>query len=322
MTEYEFSVIVITYNPIWEKVKLTLDGILRQKFEDYEIVVADDGSKEDVFDKIEQYFSENNFTRYTFVKNEVNQGTVKNLLSGLSASKGRFIRMSGPGDLFYDENSLGKVHEFMVKSECEGCFGLMKGYYINEHGDINIRPYTFPFDLRCYRSNDDYKVMKNLVLYGDNVSGAAMCLERNYMKEYLERITGNVKYLEDVFQVMAVLDGRRLQLFDDYLIWYEDNVGVSTSKNTGFRELLRKDNDSFYEMIFSEYSDNKLVQKRKGLKGIYKINNPYIRMIVSAFKNPGVIGWLFNHYIDVFRHSYDSNNSEKGFMDLHGKGGI
>ena len=50
---------------------------------------------------------------------------------------------------------------------------------------------------------------------------------------------------------------------------------------------------------------NKLVKKRKGLNKIYQIDNPYIRMIVSAFKNPGVVGWLLRHYIDVACHRYD-----------------
>ena len=305
MYKYEFSVIVITYNAIWDKLKLTLDSIIRQSFENFEIVMADDGSKEDVFDKVEAFFAENNFTRYTLVRNEQNQGTIKNLLSGLDKAQGRYIRMFGPGDLFFDENSLAGVYKFMSESGCEGCFGLMRGYYKDETGAIKTRPYTFPFDLKAYRDGDDAKITKNLTVFADNVSGASMCLSHEYMDEYLNRIAGKVIYLEDVFQVMAALDGRRLQLYDEYLILYEDSVGISTSKNSNFRKLLRKDNDTFYEMVFEQYSDNKLVKKRKGLNKIYQIDNPYIRMIVSAFKNPGVVGWLLRHYIDVACHRYD-----------------
>ena len=112
MYKYDFSVIVVTYNAIWDKLKLTLDSIIRQSFENFEIVMADDGSKEDVFDKVEAFFAENNFTRYTLVRNEQNQGTIKNLLSGLDKAQGRYIRMFGPGDLFFDENSLAGVYKF------------------------------------------------------------------------------------------------------------------------------------------------------------------------------------------------------------------
>ena len=69
--------------------------------------------------------------------------------------------------------------------------------------------------------------------------------------------------------------------------------------------MLRKDNDTFYELLFELYSDNKYVKKRKALNNIYKIDNPYLRMIVSVVKNPGVVGWLFKHYIDVAFHKYD-----------------
>lgn len=305
MYKYDFTVIVVTYNAMWEKVKLTLDSIIRQSFDNFEIIVADDGSTKDVFEEIESFFKYNEFTRYTFVKNEKNQGTVNNLLSGLNQAQGKYIRMFGPGDLFYDENSLADVYKFMVESGCEGCFGRMRGYYKNEDGKYVTRPYTFPFDLRCYQRNDDDMITKNLVVFADNASGASMCLTHEFMDEYLNKIAGKVVYLEDVFQVMAALDGRRLQFYDDYLILYEDNVGISRNKKTSFHQLLRKDNDTFYELLFELYSDNKYVKKRKALNNIYKIDNPYLRMIVSVVKNPSVVGWLFKHYIDVAFHKYD-----------------
>lgn len=314
MYKYDFSVIVVTYNTIWDKLKLTLDSIIRQSFDSFEIVMADDGSKEDIYDKVERYFAENNFSRYTLVKNKQNQGTIKNLLSGLDKAQGRYIRMFGPGDLFYDENSLSGVYKFMNETGCEGCFGIMRGYYIDKNGKIATRPYTFPFDLKAYRKCDDEKIIKNLTLFADNVSGASMCLTHEYMDEYLNRLAGKVVYLEDVFQVMAALDGRRLQFYDEYLILYEDSVGMTRAKNSSFKQLLKKDNNTFYEMLFEQYSHNKLVRKRKGLHKIYQIDNPYIRMIVSAFKNPSVVGWLLGHYIDVACHRYDKPN-KRNFLE-------
>ena len=44
-----FSIILLTYNVDMDEVKLTLKSILEQKFTDYEIVVSDDGSKENHF---------------------------------------------------------------------------------------------------------------------------------------------------------------------------------------------------------------------------------------------------------------------------------
>ena len=41
----DMSVIVVTYNSEWEKIKITLNSILRQKNISLQIIVADDGSE-------------------------------------------------------------------------------------------------------------------------------------------------------------------------------------------------------------------------------------------------------------------------------------
>lgn len=80
---YEISVVVIQYNPIWEKLMYTLQSILQQTEIRYEIVIADDGSRDKYFDKTIDFFKEKKFCDYQIVDNTKNQGTVKNVLSGL-----------------------------------------------------------------------------------------------------------------------------------------------------------------------------------------------------------------------------------------------
>ena len=49
----KFTVLIVTYHPDWKKLLVTLDSVMAQPFKDYEIVVSDDGSEENCFDKIE-----------------------------------------------------------------------------------------------------------------------------------------------------------------------------------------------------------------------------------------------------------------------------
>ena len=55
----EVTVIVATYNQKLIKTKLTLDSIIRQKRISVRIIVADDGSDENHFMEIKNYFFEN-----------------------------------------------------------------------------------------------------------------------------------------------------------------------------------------------------------------------------------------------------------------------
>ena len=76
----KFTVLIVTYHPDWKKLLVTLDSVMAQTFKDYEIVVSDDGSEENCFDKIETYFKAHQFANYTLIPHEKNQGTVKNLI--------------------------------------------------------------------------------------------------------------------------------------------------------------------------------------------------------------------------------------------------
>ena len=61
----KFTVLIVTYHPDWKKLLVTLDSIMAQTFKDYEIVVSDDGSEENCFDKIEAYFAAHQFATYS-----------------------------------------------------------------------------------------------------------------------------------------------------------------------------------------------------------------------------------------------------------------
>ena len=98
------SVIVACYNPILSKVKFTLKTILQQDIKDIEIILVDDGSKDNQFQAVEQYLVQNNFKNYKFVANKINQGTVKNIISGLNVCTGRYIKLLSPGDGFYSSD--------------------------------------------------------------------------------------------------------------------------------------------------------------------------------------------------------------------------
>ena len=146
--------------------------------------------------------------------------------------------------------------------------------------------FPHPFDLSPYKNWNEDKIVKNLVLYRDNASGACTCYTVDYYMTYLKKIEGTVIYAEDIFQMMAGLDGRPMHFFPDYLVWYEADTGVSTKKKSSFSVL-----------------------------GLYKIRNLYLRTLLRLFRNPDAIRYLVSHMLQVRKGAYRPSHQQKGFLD-------
>ena len=110
------SVIVCSYNSNVDKLKYTLDSIVTQTMDDYEVIVCDDGSKCNNQEFLMEYFSDKS-VNYKLVLNEENKGTVENILSGIKVSEGEYIKPIGTGDRFSEAEALEKVYGFMKEKE-------------------------------------------------------------------------------------------------------------------------------------------------------------------------------------------------------------
>ena len=110
--KYPITVIVATYNPEWKKLRSTLLSIVTQKNIDFEIIITDDGSNDDYFDKAREFFIKNEISKYRFIKNQINIGTVKNFYNAIKCAGGEYVYGISPGDMFYEETTLEKLYFF------------------------------------------------------------------------------------------------------------------------------------------------------------------------------------------------------------------
>ena len=112
--KYEISVICLTYNSPLQKLKTTLDSILKQEDISMELIIA--GSLDNHRRDIEEYFINKNFTDYKLVLNEENRGTVCSLLSGMLVAEGEYYKGISPGDRLYEKDTLKKWLHFVKKN--------------------------------------------------------------------------------------------------------------------------------------------------------------------------------------------------------------
>lgn len=310
-----FSVLVITYNCQLEKLLVTLESIVEQTFGNIEIVVADDGSERNYFIEIKEFFEQRKFTKYQLIGNKTNVGTVKNLISGLSHVSGRYVKFLSAGDALYNRDTIEKIFDFMEQTKANGCFGLLQGYSKETTDKIKKINFNHPFDLDAYRKKNRKRIERNLILYSDNVCGAAICYKTEYAKEYMKKIVQDVIYEEDIFQVLATVEGKGLYLFDQYMIWYEVGTGVSTSVNSAFQEMLRQDVERFYKRLYEKYPEHKYIKKRYNLMKYYKIKNLYIRTALRVFENPHLIIYLIQSMLQKRKNIHIATETEKGFLE-------
>ena len=314
MHTYKMSVLLVTYNSEWKDIKKTLKSIINQNFDDFELVISDDGSKDNKFTQIEEYMEEKNFSAYKLVGHDKNQVTVKNLISGLENCSGKYVRDFGPGDMFYTRNALKDIYEFMEIKQCDSCFCRVQGY-VEKKGVLIKRDYVHPFNINVYKNKNKDLILRNLILYSDNISGASTSYRTKYYLENLKMISEYVVYEEDIFQVSAALNGNYFEFLDKCLIWYETSEGVSTKKNSPFKKKLALDVKKFFEFVSLKYSDNRYVKKRNKLSKLYKVENLYLRTIIRFFYDPYAIVYLIKHYISIARGDYKNKDNGECWKD-------
>lgn len=260
--QYEITVLLAQYNPDYKKLIATIESILFQEQICFEIVICDDGSKEDYFDELKSYFKEKHFEDYQLVKLEPNGGTVKNVFNGIKYASGKYIKPISPGDYLYKNNTLNRIYRFMENNNARIAFGDVVSYQNTEQAIIRyqkeLQRNKKLYDRKKYSSA---KILKNMLLYWDFIIGASLVYERELLMKLIQRIYGKVKYAEDLALYIAVAEKERIYHMNFYIIWYEYGTGVSTSNNQFWLEQMAKDKDVVYELLYQEHPENRIIKK-------------------------------------------------------------
>lgn len=308
MRNCNISVVVCTYNSPLKKLRSTLLSILEQVGVDFEIIIADDGSKDPLCIEIENFFNTHAFISYQIINRKINVGTVINFYDGICLAKGEYVFGISPGDMLYDQNTLKRLYDFAISKNLDICFGDVV-YYSMRDNHLKIlddlinapcRPWLFSESLSVKKIREEF-------LLGNHIIGAAYFRRTSIAKKYLKMIVGVSKYVEDnTTTALMLMDGIRVYHFKGFVIWYEYGEGVSTCANQIWKIALRNDFYATYRML------NKLYPNDDFLKAIitYKFESNKLHKITKLFIiNPLVLIRLtLNRYKKVskgYDKSYD-----------------
>lgn len=142
MKDIKVSVIVPMYNKE-QKISKCLDSLINQTLREIEIVVVDDGSKDNSAEIVKKYCEKDSRVRYVKQDNQ-GPGAARNV--GIIYSKGRYIGFVDCDD--YVEHEMYEImYNAAEQNNCEVAVCQEKNVYVDDEGHVtNLGETHFPYN--------------------------------------------------------------------------------------------------------------------------------------------------------------------------------
>ena len=134
-----FSVVIPTYNRAAD-LKIAVNSILMQDFDDYEIIISDNASTDNT-EKICKSFCDN---RIKYLRNNVNIGFNRNLYKVIKVAKGQYVFMLGDDDFILKKSTLTNLFNKIKKNN----YGVIRLIFIYKDAFKNLFSLYFK-DNKC-----------------------------------------------------------------------------------------------------------------------------------------------------------------------------
>lgn len=243
--DLKISVIVLTYRN-FGNLRKNIESILMQTYQNYEVIIQDDGSDNFDYKKINSYLKDKpQANKFKIYSNEINLGTVKNANLAFGRASGDIVIPLSQDDLFYDSDVLKDIASYFADNSINICQAKMKGCSSRKVfpsvKDINILKYA-----------DNNKLWYRMA-FSSFISGAVLYWRKSYF-ESIGTYDESYILLEDYPVLMRIIErGEKIDFFDRITIEYGEDGVSSNHKNPNL--LIVKDNVRLYKSLIekSEY---------------------------------------------------------------------
>lgn len=134
------TVILLTYKSNPSYLRKSLESVLEQTFEDFELLVIDDGPGDANKAVLDKYSSEDK--RIRIVRNKSRLGRLKSRNLGLNEAKSKFIAILDSDDFWCDQEKLRKQVDFLEKHPNHGAVGT--GMILIDRNNKKIGRVSYP----------------------------------------------------------------------------------------------------------------------------------------------------------------------------------
>lgn len=292
MNQKKITIIVPVYNGE-SYVKRCVDMLLNQDYQNFEIIVVNDGSTDKTQEVLEKKYKENSKVRVISTNNQ-GVSTARNI--GINASTGEYLLFVDSDDQLVP-NALQRLNEQLIKYNSEL---LIFGFSV--FGDSRRKNDTyvlkkFEKDFR----NENKEFIRALLSTNDNILGYAWraVYSTYFLKVNDIKFEKQLKISEDyLFLLRAMICSRNTVATSQEL--YEYHIG-QTSMSTTHNPTLLHDmmwvNNWIYENIIMNSPD--LYPEYQ-----YSVTNTYIRFVQNSLLDHRKIGKQIFDIIKV-KHNFN-----------------
>lgn len=139
MASVKVSVLMAVFNTPFDLVKRAVDSVLNQDFNDFELIVIDDGSKLDISQAITYYCIENQ-DRISYIRCK-NEGQSFAINRAVHFAKGEYITIIDADDEYKSNHLSSCLHEMtnadLISSFTETVVSSSEDYYVADKYDLH-----------------------------------------------------------------------------------------------------------------------------------------------------------------------------------------
>lgn len=275
------SIVVLTYND-FSLLPRCLESVFAQDYQDIELIIQDDGSKNYDRESIEVLVGKkrDNIRNVIINHNSVNVGTVKNYNNAVKTSIGDYIIPLSCDDVLFDSEVISNIVHCFQKTQCNVCTGYVVG-------ELSQTLWPSKKEIQLLLPENRARLRKHI--YASNfISGAAIYWRASYLKG-LGGFDEEFILVEDYPMVLRLIEEKETIMFIPQKTVIHGENGVSTRWNTLKKKNMIAHNDAKrikdkYVMPYLNSIDNKGI--RRYIEACYylKFSRDRKQFIVKLFK--------------------------------------
>lgn len=192
--EKRFSIIICAYN-IEKYIKKAINSVLKQTFENYEIILFNDGSVDGTLNKMKEF--EGN-PKIKILSSDINRGLGAGRNICMKEAEGEYIIYLDGDDTLYEKTTLEKIDRALQKKSPDICyFGVQ--YVEDETGKTKI-----------YLPNEENSCKKARILCDMHFAVSSKCWRREFLQKNNITFIEKMYYEDMVYSIKAAILSEKL----------------------------------------------------------------------------------------------------------------
>ncbi|WP_379967852.1 glycosyltransferase family 2 protein [Epilithonimonas sp. UC225_85] len=287
----KISIIIPLYNA--EKyIARCLDSIVLQSYKNFEIIVINDKSKDDSWNVLNQYVSENLNVDFKIINNEINLGLSKTRNKGTDLATGDYILFMDNDDTLVDEFSL---QHFINATENNPDIVIGKTRFLQNDEPKESRYHTLKNTKNTYKNNE----VINGFLSGEwAVTAWNKLYKTAFLKENKLRFLDDLLHEDELWAFETAIPAKVVNFLD-----FETYNYYSLSNPESMTATMGLKNIEHYLIILTkklEIAKNKELYKQTGLIDKY----------LKHFANFVILNKVSKLDFKIFRDFYTKISAE------------